>query len=181
MTSNPVFEKYRRQTMISALFEHERSLIREACAQAVARASDQPIGAIQAKYSEEEDRAIAWCAWLLNQCEKEFGGGLGYIDLDEPEGECVPRSRRLWASKLGASRMKGDSLWELLIAFIVGYIVEQLAAASSASAEREEFERELRKRLRLADEKVGKEEATDTRRVKSSTARAPAPAGRSKS
>lgn len=179
MMSNPIFENYWRQTMIAALFEHERSLIRDACARAVARASGQPIGAIQAKYSEEEDRAIAWCTWLLNQCQKEFGGGLGHKYMDEPEGECVPRSRRLWTSKLGASRMRRDSLWELLVAFIVGYIIKQLASASSASAESEEFERELRKRLRLADEKDAKDEGTDTRRVKSSTARAGARAGRS--
>jgi hypothetical protein len=45
--------------MISALFEQERSLIREASAHEVARSSDQPIGATRAKYAEEEDRAAA--------------------------------------------------------------------------------------------------------------------------
>jgi hypothetical protein len=53
-------------------------------------------------------------------------GGLDHRPMDEPQSPCAPRSRWLWTSKLGDARMKGDPLWELLVAFIVGFIVEQL-------------------------------------------------------
>lgn len=175
MMSNPVFEKHRKEGLISALFVHECSLIREACSAEVARSPDRSIGSIKAKYAEEEERALAWCAWLLNQLEREYGGGLSHRPLDEPEGQCAPRSRQLWASKLGSDRMKSDPLWEMLISFVVGFIVGQLAGATEMPPERDEFERELRKRLRMADEEAAKE---GVQRVKSSVARAPSPQGR---
>lgn len=168
MKTNPVFEKHRRQTMISEIFAHERSLIREACAHAVARASHGQIAAIQARFREEEERAFAWCAWLLNQIEKEFGGGLGHLDLDEPSPPCAPRSRCLWASALrdDIRTMKGDPLMRLLIAFVTGFMITRLTGAHSDENqhERDAFERELRYRLRLADEEAEKEESVRTRR-----------------
>lgn len=172
-THSQAFMLQTRLQAIEFMLVHEASLINAQWHQQLARWPEENEAA-HAQRKHEMDQLFAWCDYLRSKAENEFSSLPPRMGVEEPRGECLPRSKERWSVLLGdVMDADEDPILQYIIEMTAALMVWSLVGGTADLALRDKVLNEMKRRLKPLPQDGGK--GGDVVTKASALQRAPAP------
>lgn len=148
MNQSPAFMLQTRLQAIEFMLIHEASLINADCHRQLAYWPGQK-DAVYGRRLYEMERLFAWCDYLRAKAGNEFSSLPPQDHLQEPEGECLPRSRQRWFAMLGEVLDEDmDPLMHHIIDMMAAFMLWSIVGGAADLTYRDRLVSEMKKRLK---------------------------------